>query len=296
MSARLLSLGALVLVAAGCGAEEVPAERAAPPTSVRIESVMRVTTEEESEVRSSQIVDFNHGRRLDEDKRTGCRSVTIGDDYYVEQPEGYELPEGKRWVRYDRDQLSDPDSEAVFERTVAEDEAQSTENVSVASLLVFEEEEPLPGRYLDDLRQRGTEVRLVANEELRGERTTHYRATVDDRRETRRELEAAGWKPANVERYLDQFPAGETEVDVWVGSDRLERRVVTTTRYADTSFPGEEVVMTADYVDYGLEPKIEAPPEAEVVGADEFMRLVEERMQKQVGEAPRPSEPPSCLH
>jgi hypothetical protein len=97
---------------------------------------------------------------------------------------------------------------------------------------------------------------------------------------------------------LEQVPAGEQDIDVWVGRDGLERRVVTTTCYTGALSDEGEMVLTADYVEYGREPKIEAPPAAEVVDADEFMQLVEEqtKTQQQAGESPRPPQPPSCQH
>jgi hypothetical protein len=288
----VLLLSTLVLVPTACGAEETPAEKGTP-TSVRIESVTRMSIGPESVIRANEIVDYERDRWLSEDVQTGCRSVAIGHVFYNELPAASELPEGKHWVRYDRaGYLSDPDSEAAFERTIAEDEKQSTDNVSVHSIVAFGEEEPSPGRYLDGLREKGMKVQLVSDEDLRGERTTHYRANLDVRQDTRRALEAAGWKPANVERYLGQVPAGEQDIDVWVGLDGLERRVVTTTRYTDTLSDEGEIVVTGDYLDYGLEPRIEAPPAAEVVDADEFMQLVEEHMKDPQAGAPRPAQ--SC--
>ena len=292
-SRALIPLATVLALASGCGADEVPsADRT--PTTVRIELVTRTSDgTREPDIRARQVFDYEHDRALYEDETTGCRSIAVGDDLYTELSEGFELPAGKRWVRYKNDgDLSDPDSERGFEEISAEDDAQSSENVSVMTFKLFAEAEPLPGRRLDHLRRRGAQIQLVGDEDLRGERTTHYRTFVDVREQIRRAVEAAGWKPANVDRYVGQVAEGEDQIDIWVGSDGLERRVVTTTRYADTGFgfPDGASVTTADYLDYGLEPQIDTPPAAAVVSSAEFERLAKE----QLGQRLDPAAPPTC--
>jgi hypothetical protein len=55
----------------------------------------------------------------------------------------------------------------------------------------------------------------------------------------REELEADGWRAANVERYLETMVESEQNIDIWVDADGLARRVVTS-----TSSESAEVGMT----------------------------------------------------
>jgi hypothetical protein len=142
-----------------------------------------------------------------------------------------------------------------------------------------------PEEYVNYLRETSREeLELVGEEAVRGEKTSHYRGRVDVRRRARKELEAESWKPANIDRYLAQLVENDEVVDVWVGEDGLVRRVVTTTRNG-VGQPSFESVATAEYLDYGLEANIEAPPAAEVLDHTAWQGKVLES-----------NVDPSCLH
>ena len=149
---------------------------------------------------------------------------------------------------------------------------------------------------------------------MRGVSTTLYHATIDVRSSTRKALEADGWKARNIERFLEDVQ-GMREIDVWVDSDGLVRRIVT----AESS-PGAamEWQTTTEFFDFGLDAEIQPPPAAEVVDSEEWLRITEKRLEEEMdeyldeieeGSTPLPGafepemssgggseEPPSCLH
>lgn len=285
MRARLAPLGALILLSAGCGAQTVPSDESGRKT-VRIESLTRYTAAgtDTHEVRSTTTYDYGSGRSEYVDPASGCRTITIGNQSYTEVPEAVGVPGGKRWVRYDG---TGYDVEAEFEKTL-HDQTRTTSDgmvVSESSMILFASAGPGPEQYLDYLRASSrAELELVGEEEIRGEQTTHYRGGVDVRSRTRKELEADGWKQANIDRYLAQIVDNNEVVDVWVGEDGLVRRVVTTTR-SPAGYPSFESVTTADYVDYGLEANIQAPPAADVLDHTVWQ-----------GKALESNVAPTCLH
>lgn len=283
-----------MLAAAGCGTEAVSSGDARD--TARIETVTRYSVGGNGphEFRSTSTYDYENDRSLSVDSSTGCRTITIGARTYSELPAGL-LPEGKYWVAFEAEA---GDLEAQFELSQQQRTTTSDGGLVVeSSQMLFAREEPEPGGYVDDLRESSDEVKLVGGEEIRGVHTTHYRAEVDAGRTVRKELEADGWKPENISRYLEQVSRDEEVVDVWVGDDGLARRVVTTTRDAFGTRSYESVT-TSDYVDYGIDVAIEAPPAAEVADEAEW-----ERTSRIDGAAPvgaeadsEPEAPPSCLH
>ena len=306
MAARLLWLGALVLAAAGCGAETV-SSGAAPPesTTARVERVMVVSSGSGTqELRSTEVVDYVRDRSTSVEPVSGCRTVTIGDVSYVEVPRAAGLPEGKRWVRNGG---SEVDGEALFVESL---QPQTTEDgASVSTLIGFVAEEPPPNDYLDYLREQSGEPERMGEEEVHGVPTTRYRTTLDQRQVMRDQLEDDGWKAVNIERYLEQMVATEEDVEIWVDADGLVRRIVKTTN-AQLPLMTHRSVTTIVYFDFGVEQNIVAPPAAEVIDSDEWQRLARARMDEQMEEQRRrfeggieslpgafePSVAPSCLH
>lgn len=276
MSARPLWLGALVLLSAGCGAEAREPNEAGGKT-VRIQMSTRLTAAGSAthEFRSSGTYDYGNNRGTHADPTTGCRTITIGKRTYTEVPAAVGLPGGKRWVLYD---ATGSDLEAEFEKSL-EDRTTTLGDGSVvreSSMIMIAPDGPGPEQYLHYLQANAKEgLDLVAEEELRGEQTAHYRGEVDGERTLRAYLEANGWKPANIGRYLEQSIESPEIVDLWVGADGLARRVVSTTRnpVGHTSY---ESVTTTDYLDYGLEVSIEAPPAAEVLDSTAWQGTVVE--------------------
>ena len=282
MPARLLSLGALVLVAAGCGAEANPSQESSSADTARVETVIRVSGPGgEHEVRSSSVVDYARGRHSYVEPTTGCTSIMIGDVSYNEVPRGVGLPPGKRWVKHEWDVA---DSEAQFEES---QKPQPDADGWTSYGFVFGHSDPPPAGYLAYLREHG-ELERGGEEDVRGVPTTRYRTTLDRKQLTREQLEREGWKAANIEQYLETVPETKEEVEIWVDSADLARRVVTTstTTVAEIDVAHRSVT-TNEYFDLGVAPAIEAPPAAEVIESDEW-----QQQEKQSDS----SVAPSCLH
>ena len=136
MTARLVPLGALVLLSAGCGAETVGSDESGRKT-VRIESLNRYAAAgtDTHEVRSTTTYDYGNGRSEYVDPASGCRTITIGNQGYAEVAEAAGVPGGKRWVRYDG---TGYDVEAEFEKTL-HDQTQTTSDGMVveSSMILF---------------------------------------------------------------------------------------------------------------------------------------------------------------
>ena len=284
---RHLSLGlvaSFVIAATACGANPDPSDVEAAgvsvraPGSARVETVTRVSvgsTAKTFEFRSTGIVDYVRNRRLDREESSGCRTITIGDLTYSELAAGEGFPAGKHWAESGSEAVDD---EALFERS----QKQSTdEEGGMTTHIFFLDAEPAPHDYLSYLRESG-EPERVGEEAVRGVPTTHYRGEVDIRSRTEAELQKAGWKAANVERYLEGIEATR-DIDIWVDSEGRVRRVVTTDASpgADVGMSGDWVT-TTEYFDFGLETDIQRPPAAEVLDSEEWQRVVEKRTREEM--------------
>jgi hypothetical protein len=302
VTVRLLSLGALVLVTAACGAETVPSEEGSGADTARIDTVTRVSGFGGThEVRSSSVVDYARDRSSYVEPADGCTVIAIGDISYAEVPREAGMPAGKRWVKSD---WGDFATEADFEQSQKPQADADGEWTGYA--IAFRLPDSPPAEYLAYLREHG-HVEQVGEEDVRGVPTTHYRTTLDRKQLTREQLEDEGWKDANIEKYLETIPETEEDVELWVDDDGLARRVVTT---STTEFPQagdtQRTVTTSEYFDFGLAPPIEPPPAAEVIESDEWQRLQEQQLEElqiegevgtdQLPGAFEPSVEPSCLH
>lgn len=282
MTARLLWLGALVLVASGCGAEANPSEESFPTDTARIETVTRVSGPGgEHEVRSSGVVDYARGRHSYVEPTTGCTSIMIGDVSYNEVPRGVGLPPGKRWVKNEWDVA---DAEAQFEES---QKPQPDADGWTSYGFVFGHSDPPPAEYLAYLREHG-KLERGGDEDVRGVPTTRYRTTLDGKQLMREQLEHGGWKDKNIEQYLETVPQTEEDVEIWVDAADLARRVVTTstTKVAQLGMTHRSVT-TNEYFDFGVAPAIEAPPAAEVIESDEWQQQAKQSDSDLA---------PSCLH
>jgi hypothetical protein len=320
---RVLAVGlltAFALVTAACGAARAPSDEVAAAGEVtkdagsaRIETVARVaygSPMKPYEVRWTELVDYRRNRSTTVDHETGCRTIVIGDRSYSELPPDDALPPRKRWAAWGGAD-EDVDAEALFEQTQGE---QAT-NEDGSGIIVWSTSvgvavsDPEPHDYLEDLRESATDVHRIAEEDVHGVPTTRYRAEIDRERLTRDALEADGWKAENVERYLDELEETKEEVEVWIDTDGLVRRIVRT----ETPLEREEGSVggwttTTEFFDFGIDVDVEAPPVAEVIDSEEWARIGEEQMQEELEafnadpsfEVPlpgafEPSVAPSCL-
>jgi hypothetical protein len=282
---RLLPFGliaAIVLVTAACGANPVPSDDVADAGAntkvagtARVETLSRISfgsAAETYEFRSTGVVDYANDRSEDREQASGCRTITIGEISYSELPPGERGPVGKRWVKSGGEAI---DSEALFEQS-HEQSADDAPGLGT-STIVLSGVDPTPDEYLDDLRESSGEPERVGEEDVRGVQTTRYRTKLDLRRMTRLELEEAGWQVANIERYLDGLVEGAREIDVWVDSDRLVRRIVANDTWgsAEEAAPDHNVT-TTEFFDFGLDTDIQPPPAAEVMTPEDWERVLDD--------------------
>jgi hypothetical protein len=288
-------IAVLALVTAGCGANPEPSDEVADAGekteatgTVRLETVSRASVvgpeADTFESRSTGVIDYTNGRSEYREEPSGCRTIVIGDVVYGELPAEEGLPAGKRWVEYGGE--DDFDSEALFEQSHREN---ADEEGGMSSYAIsFGAPEPTVDDYLDYLRE-DSEPERVGEEQVRGVPTVHYRGEVDMRSRIRLSLETAGWKPANIERYLEELGETRQVIDVWVDSEGRARRVVTTDGTTSTDAGW---TTTTEYFDFGLEVDIQAPPAAEVLQSEELERITENPMEPEQED----SAESSCLH
>lgn len=109
-----------------------------------------------------------------------------------------------------------------------------------------------PTEVLASLGKTAGDVEEVGQDSVRGADTTHYRTTVD----------LAGVEGADKQGLGEKIPT-----EVWVGEDGLVRRLRQQVPFSNAGQSGE-VRFTIEYFDFGVEERIEPPPEDEVVSAD----------------------------
>lgn len=263
---RIALVAALALTAlAGCGSDVDPdtvkdaAGETADAGSARIEWVSRSTfAGEEHEFRGHGVVDYANERSMME--FDSGRTIVVGDMSYSEvgglEPE---LPAGKRWVRVDL-----VEARAEFED--AADELLDEEDASTSIHFFFGAGgyQSDPGRLLDDLVEAGSLPEHVGSETVRGVECERYQLELDSRALLRQSLEEAEWSERAIDLALDSLSPEPIEAVVCVDADDRVRRIVTTSRSG-----GGTVTTTTEYFDFGVDADIEAPPESEVVDADE---------------------------
>lgn len=109
-----------------------------------------------------------------------------------------------------------------------------------------------PTEVLASLEKTVGEVEEVGQESVRGAETTHYRTTVD---------------LTGVEGAKEQGLGQTIPTEVWVGEDGLVHRLRQQVPFSSAGQTGE-VDFTLEYFDFGVEERIEPPPEDDVVSAE----------------------------
>jgi hypothetical protein len=153
-----------------------------------------------------------------------------------------ELPDGAEWVRLDL--------------------AEITETAGV-DITQFQSTDPTSGLAMlegatDDLEE-------VGSEEVRGESTTHYRATID--LEAAYEDADAVTDPEAFEAFIDEFGDEPIDVEVWIDDEgRVRRQAWVQPMPADG-----EMEITLEMFDFGEPVDIEVPDEADSVDITELL-------------------------
>lgn len=116
------------------------------------------------------------------------------------------------------------------------------------------------------------DVEEVGTEEIRGEETTHYRATVDVRRAL--EQHDAVEDREQFEAFLDQFGNETIPVEVWLDDEGRARRMRMDQPLPETpgvSLPEDAALsQTIELYDFGVEAPVEIPPPDQVTDLTEL--------------------------
>jgi hypothetical protein len=258
--------------------------RDAAERSARVETVVRTDFRSKTqEFRTTGVFDYARDRsELVTEHLHATRTITLGDVSYS-SGDGAALPAGKTWLR-----SGGESTEEHFERTEAANAAQDEIGVSRVTLYAFDSSQPTPTGYVDYLRALGAQLRHAGRGEVRGVATERLQTTISQLAAARYDLEKAGWKQANIERYLESVVDTTTEVEVWVDADDVVRRVVETMRGPDDfgppGFEPPTTVTTTEFFDFGVDVAIEAPPPDEVMEWEEWARLAEQEQRARLDE------------
>jgi len=115
----------------------------------------------------------------------------------------------------------------------------------------------------------------VGNDDVRGTKTTHYRAKVDLQKLVS-QLPAAERPDGNVE---ELWGGRFVPVEIWIDDESRLRRITIQQSREDSS-----EVTTVELFDYGVEVEVEPPPEDELISQEEFDKLTGSSMEVEAGE------------
>jgi hypothetical protein len=180
---------------------------------------------------------------------THTEVVVLDKTVYVKMPEGAPNPSGKPWVKVDTSSASGKD---LF----AEDPLGATSD---------------PTATLEQLRRVGNVTRVGADQ-VRGEKTDHYRADVDLTKAT---PTATPEQKAKLDELISALGTSTLPTDVWIDHDGRLRRMrmdMTMTPPARAgvanALPGSvSMTMQFDLFDFGTEVDAVAPPADQVADA-----------------------------
>ncbi|MGH2756241.1 MAG: hypothetical protein ACRDI3_00455 [Actinomycetota bacterium] len=171
---------------------------------------------------------------------------------YMKSPAFSQIPGGKEWVSMDLAAMGD---QMGFDMSALQ---QLGQNDPTASLY-----------YLRGAK----EVKEIGEEEVRGEPTTHYEATInfDD---------AIAKSPediqASLRSTLDQMKAwmGKDEMvfDVWLDGDGRMRRQQMTFDYVSGPAAGTSADITIEMFDFGIPVEVSPPPASQVTDLQELIQ------------------------
>jgi hypothetical protein len=120
---------------------------------------------------------------------------------------------------------------------------------------------------------RGTNLRKLGTETVRGERTTRYRVTVDQRDGIEQLRDEGKDRAADaLERMFEASGSSSSEVDVWVAGDQTIRRFDMQMPFSMPGLQGAEAQMTMEIFDFGVEPDIPLPADESVFDATDMAR------------------------
>lgn len=130
-----------------------------------------------------------------------------------------------------------------------------------------------PSDTLDMLEAVGDDIEEVGEEEVRGEPTTHYKATID----VKRVLELTSEGPGSpLGKQFDAMGLDRMPTELWIdGEGRLRRQTVTldySKGKPKDAPPGlTKMTMRNEYFDFGAPVTIETPPESETTDLNKLL-------------------------
>ncbi|WP_344599557.1 hypothetical protein [Streptomyces glaucus] len=191
------------------------------------------------------------GTLADTMRRLGTTSMEaryLPDAYYARMGDAFaEQADGKHWIRYAYDDLEDL---AGGSGAYLGDRMRSTTpNQSVQLLLA------------------SGDVREVGEEEVRGERTTHYSGTVDVAGLATRDSGLGERRLADLRKQLTEAGVTTETVDLWINDRNLLVKKVEKSRTAIG-----QLTQTAYYSDYGVRVSVEKPPADDTGDFEELLR------------------------
>ena len=253
----VLSALALVVALAGCGEKASAAEivRAAPAKSQSAKTAkMSVTTEAAGQTLTGEgATDFGaHKLQLNMSApgaTTGSQKIelsSIGTDMYVKVPPeaASSVPglSGKPYMKIDLQAVGQSRGGDLNEFTRASD----------------------PGGQLDYLKGAAADVKAVGTENVRGVKTTHYKATVDM---NKAEASMTPEQRKSVDALKAKTGITTIPVEVWVDTQGRARKFwsrIDMTKASDASAKVGSVTTTLEFYDFGSPVQIEAPPPDQV--------------------------------
>ncbi|MEV4423138.1 hypothetical protein AB0L40_24640 [Patulibacter sp. NPDC049589] len=158
-----------------------------------------------------------------------------------------QLPQGKSWIRIDLGKAS------------------KSLGIDLGSLGAGGAGSSDPTQALQYLKAATGDIETVGKEDVRGEPTTHYRATIDYARypSLAKPADRAAAK-AGVEQLIKLSGSRTSPMEVWVDGDGRVRRIRQTVGTQLT--PGKKATITQDYelYDFGHQVDVQLPPDSEV--------------------------------
>ena len=196
-------------------------------------------------------ITYTGGTMADTMRQMGTTSMEaryLPDAYYARMGDAFaEKAGGKHWIKYPYEALETlGGGSGAYLKDQMEN---STPNQSVKLLLA------------------SGDVRRVAEEEVRGEHTTHYSGTVEVADLATRNSSLSESQLADLKKQLEQAGVTSETVDIWVDDENLLVKKVEKGQSANGAYS-----QTAYYSDYGTPVDTEVPPAADTADFSELLQ------------------------
>lgn len=130
-----------------------------------------------------------------------------------------------------------------------------------------------PSAELSQLRAVSNEFETLGKEKIRGAETTGYRSKIDIRRLAAYLRDEGSAKVAQQYERLAETTPTTTEVETWIDGKGLIRRMKMMVDSRDRSSGDRAMtVMTANFFDFGISPKIQLPNPSTVYDVTPIIR------------------------